>query len=242
MYITLPKCECFVKCLHYKVYKCKCYSINGYRHLGNPNLLTNPGGNGSDLPSDPSLYANNEPFVIVCDVGSLLCAESGTHTISITGPSYTSGCIVSLAQKAIEDSEGNVISETYALKSDLESIDLSEAVDEAKAYTDEVIGNITNGTTPVAKAVQAETAVNATNATKATQDASGNVITETYETKEDAQAKLEAAAGYTHSNIYYEKRMIDSKDKAINKKISNISKTITEQNIDTAFNDIFGGE
>jgi hypothetical protein len=51
-----------------------------------------------------------------------------------------------------------------------------------------------------------------------------------------------AAAGYTHSNIYYKKIMIDSKDKAINKKISNISKTITEQNIDTAFNDIFGGE
>ena len=38
------------------------------------------------------------------------------------------------------------------------NFDMSEAVDEAKAYTDEVIGNITNGTTPV---------VNATNAVNA---------------------------------------------------------------------------
>jgi hypothetical protein len=68
-----------------------------------------------------------------------------------------------------------------------------------------------------------------------------NIDLSSLETKEDAQAKLEAAVGYTHSN-YYKKIMIDSKDKAINKKISNISKTITEQNIDTAFNDIFGGE
>lgn len=57
--------------------------------------------------------------------------------------------------------------------------------------------------------------------------------------KEDIPA---AAAEYTHSDIYYKKAMIDSKDKAINKKIIDISKTITEQNIDTAFNDIFGGE
>ena len=84
--------------------------------------------------------------------------------------------------------------------------------------------------------------INAENAIKASQDANGNDITLTYETKEDAESKLESVAGYTHSNIYYKKIMIDSKDKAINKKISNISKTITEQNIDTAFNDIFGGE
>lgn len=63
-----------------------------------------------------------------------------------------------------------------------------------------------------------------------------------YYTQVQVDTKLEAAAGYTHSNIYYKKRMVDSKDKAINKKIINISKTITEQNIDTAFNDIFGGE
>lgn len=57
--------------------------------------------------------------------------------------------------------------------------------------------------------------------------------------KEDIPA---AAAECTHGDIYYKKAMIDNKDKAINKKIIDISKTITEQNIDTAFNDIFGGE
>lgn len=65
---------------------------------------------------------------------------------------------------------------------------------------------------------------------------------ETY-SQEEVDAAIDAAVtGHAHSDIYYTKVMIDSKDKAINNKISNMSKTITEQNIDTAFNDIFGGE
>ena len=45
-------------------------------------------------------------------------------------------------------------------------------------------------------AVSADTATTAESATKATQDANGNIITDTYETKEDATAKLEEAKGY----------------------------------------------
>lgn len=48
-------------------------------------------------------------------------------------------------------------------------------------------------------------------------------------------------SNHTHGT-YYTKRMVDSKDKAIKTKLNNVSKTITEQNIDTAFNNIFGGE
>lgn len=66
------------------------------------------------------------------------------------------------------------------------------------------ISNITNGTTKVAKATSADSASSATSAdtaTKATQDASGNVITSTYETKTDASAKLTEAKSYTDTSI-----------------------------------------
>lgn len=48
-------------------------------------------------------------------------------------------------------------------------------------------------------AINADNAINAENATKATQDASGNVITDTYETKEDATAKLAEAKEYANT-------------------------------------------
>lgn len=72
------------------------------------------------------------------------------------------------------------------------------------------ITNITNGTIPVAKAEEANhatssdtasSAISATSATKATQDANGNVITSTYETKTDATAKLDSAKSYTDSKV-----------------------------------------
>lgn len=54
-------------------------------------------------------------------------------------------------------------------------------------YVADSVDNIVKGDTPVAQA---------TNAEKATQDASGNVITSTYETKSDATAKLTEAKNY----------------------------------------------
>lgn len=115
-----------------------------------------------------------------------------------------------------------------------------------KTYVDETIdgvntsiNNIINGTTKVKEAIHAENADTsnhadssdmATNAemanssTKATQDASGNIITSTYETKTDAQSKLEEAMEYTdsavsgkantvhsHHDLYYTESEVDDK-------------------------------
>lgn len=82
--------------------------------------------------------------------------------------------------------------------------------------------------------------INAIDAAKADKEHSHTVTDVT-----DLQIILDeyvAKKVHNHDGIYYKKLMVDNKDKAINKKINNISKTITEQNIDTAFNDIFGGE
>ena len=80
----------------------------------------------------------------------------------------------------------------------------------------ESIEKITDGTTTVAQATEAthsstsdeathaesaDHATSADSATKATQDAEGNVITDTYETKEDAETKLAEAKGYTDTAV-----------------------------------------
>ena len=64
------------------------------------------------------------------------------------------------------------------------------------------VSDLTNGSFVVKNAEHAGTtdfAANAENAIKATQDASGNIITGTYETKTDASAKLEEAKSYADS-------------------------------------------
>lgn len=64
------------------------------------------------------------------------------------------------------------------------------------------VSDLTNGSFIVKNAEHAGTtdfAANAENAIKATQDASGNIITGTYETKTDASAKLEEAKSYADS-------------------------------------------
>lgn len=60
-------------------------------------------------------------------------------------------------------------------------------------------------------ATNAGTAANATSATFATQDASGNVITSTYETKTDAASKLAEAKKYTDEEIADVNEIIDTK-------------------------------
>lgn len=94
-----------------------------------------------------------------------------------------------------------------------------EEIDTKLSAINTSITNITSGTTIVEKAAyatnassaetantasSAETATNAinsVNATKATQDASGNVITTTYETKSDAESKLNQAKAYTDDKV-----------------------------------------
>lgn len=87
---------------------------------------------------------------------------------------------------------------------------------DAKLYIDEQIESLMDGDFAISNAEYAETAGHATtadsatsaesanianSATKATQDASGNVITATYETKTDAESKLNSAKEYTDEKI-----------------------------------------
>ena len=85
------------------------------------------------------------------------------------------------------------------IKAEIKSGDES-TLSSAKSYADTKVSNITNGDIIVKEAEHSTSADSATNAdhsvssdsaTKATQDADGNIITETYETKEDAQLKYD---------------------------------------------------
>jgi hypothetical protein len=108
----------------------------------------------------------------------------------------------------------------YGTTGDKGTVYKKAEVDELLSNLDAFISDITSGSVPVAKAeeadhatssdsatsaetaeeakhaLSADTATTAGSATKATQDASGNVITETYETKADASAKLDEAKSY----------------------------------------------
>ena len=89
----------------------------------------------------------------------------------------------------------------------------STALSEAKNYTDNKLSAITSGDTTVANATHSTTADSATEAnhatsadsattaTKAAQDASGNVIIDTYETKTDAADKLAEAKEYADDAV-----------------------------------------
>lgn len=83
-------------------------------------------------------------------------------------------------------------------------------IDEQLSSVNAAIDNMANGTTPVQSA------------TKATQDANGNIITDTYETKSDAQSKFDEAKAYTDEIVnaldedYYTKTEIDAQVDEIN--------------------------
>lgn len=87
------------------------------------------------------------------------------------------------------------------IKAEIESGDDS-TLSSAKTYIDDEIAKIKDGNTTVKEAdhaTSADTATSAYSATKAEQDASGNVIESTYETKADAQTKLDEAKAYADS-------------------------------------------
>jgi hypothetical protein len=113
------------------------------------------------------------------------------------------------ATKATQDSSGNIITTTYATKSELSTMEGS-----VKTYIDAHstnksnphgvtkaqlgLGNVDN-TADSAKTVKA--AGTATTATKATQDASGNVITTTYATKTELNDATGSAKTYADQKI-----------------------------------------
>ena len=93
------------------------------------------------------------------------------------------------ATKATQDASGNVITATYATKTALNA-----KQDTATAFKQTDADKLYLGKT--AKAVSA---TSADSATKATQDASGNVITATYATKDELSTKLDASDAFTRA-------------------------------------------
>lgn len=91
------------------------------------------------------------------------------------------------ATKATQDAAGNVITATYATKTALNA-----KQDTATAFKQTDADKLY-----LAKAGKAVSATSADSATKATQDASGNVITTTYATKDELSAKLDASDAFT---------------------------------------------
>lgn len=82
--------------------------------------------------------------------------------------------------------------------------DDAATLEAAKGYADGLINNITGGDVVVKEsehATSADSATSAESATKATQDGNGKVISDTYETKNDAAAKLTEAKEYADGKV-----------------------------------------
>ena len=97
------------------------------------------------------------------------------------------------ATKATQDASGNVINITYATKAEL-----SNKLDTSSAFTKAQADHLYLGKS--AKATSASVADTATSATKATQDASGNIITSTYATKTELNAKQDTATAFKQTD------------------------------------------
>lgn len=108
------------------------------------------------------------------------------------------------------------------------------------------ISNITSGSVSVAKADEAVRAISAdeaahatsadnanvaNNAAQATKDASGNVITDTYETKADSQAKLDSAKSYTTTEINKLSDTVAFIDTTDNESVSEMTYSLTTADI-----------
>ena len=179
--------------------------------------LTNNSGfiTAADLPDDYTLpVATANALGGVKSGGDITVATSGAVTVN-RATQADSATTAASATKATQDASGNVITSTYATKTELSAKqNASTAVEVATAGT--AVGDSTHPVyvnargvatkiDKVAAAVKADTATsatsattattatnatNATNATKATQDASGNVITSTYATKTELTSGL----------------------------------------------------
>lgn len=117
---------------------------------------------------------------------------------------------VSAREKAVSDEETARKAADKAIQDQIDALGIADGkVAEAKRADSAAMADKANSLTDAAKAevkavkvdnaAKADEATHATNAdaaTKATQDAAGNVITETYETKADAAQKLADAKSY----------------------------------------------
>ena len=179
------------------------------------NQLTNNSGfiTEDDLPDGYTLpVATANALGGVKSGGDITVGTDGAVTVN-SATKADSATTAASATKATQDASGNVITSTYAKKTELSAKqNASTAVEVATAGT--AVGDSTHPVyvnasgvatkiDKVAAAVKADTATSATtattatNATNATQDASGNVITETYATKTEVGSKLSSISGST---------------------------------------------
>lgn len=149
------------------------------------------------------------------DINSLqsaLDAKVSTN-ITVNGKSLSSDIVLSASDIGadVSGSSSSALENAKEYANDLASgkADLSHThndiyyteseIDEKVSAINTSISNVVDGTIVVAKANHASNADNATNAVnaeKSIQDASGNIITSTYETKVDAASKLTEAKSY----------------------------------------------
>ena len=173
----------------------------------------------ADKPTIPSAYvlkaATSSALGGVKSGGDITVATSGAVTVN-SATQADSATTAASATKATQDASGNVITSTYATKTELSAKqNASTAVKVAAAGT--AVGDTTHPVyvnasgvatriDKVAAAAKADTATSATSATtattaasatKATQDADGNEITKTYATKTEVGSKLSSISGST---------------------------------------------
>ena len=199
----------------------------GYEDTGEPFCVSMPDmGNVSDyLYVDSSIYTETMSFKIYT-------GETGTKTIDeVYIPSTIARTTYVDTQLTTKADASHTHDDRYYTETE---------VDTLIAGVNTSISNITSGSTVVKNAehattadsatnadeathaASADTATSATSATKATQDASGNVITSTYETKTDATAKLTEAKSYTDTktNGMATTTVVDNKISAHNTSIT----------------------
>ncbi len=173
--------------------------------------LTNNSGfiTADDLPDGYTLpVATANTLGGVKSGGDITVATSGAVTVN-SATQADSATTAASATKATQDASGNVITSTYATKTELNAKqNASTAVEVATAgtavgdSTHPVYVNASGVATKIDKvaaaakadtatsATSATTATTATNATNATNDADGNEITETYATKSELTSGL----------------------------------------------------
>lgn len=181
-----------------------------------------------DLPDSYTLNpATSDTLGGVKSGGDITVSPDGTVTVNNakTATSATSATTAGTATKATQDASGNVITSTYATKTELGTkanvADLAEVATSGSyndltdkpsipsaytlpAATATALGGVksggditvaTDGTVTVNSATTADSATTASSATKATQDGSGNNIVNTYATKAQITALDSTSSG-----------------------------------------------
>ena len=153
---------------------------------------------------EKSSYIPSQAELVVFDIDSTYSYERfkiGDGKTNVNSLPFADAHILDIIS---DFTSGNttVAKATHATKAD-SATEATHAVNADSATHATSADTATKATTAdsAAKATTADSATTAGSATKATQDASGNTITTTYETKVDASAKLTEAKNYTDEKV-----------------------------------------